>query len=73
MVDASWRVDGGDACDLKRSDARKAVIGRVIREKTTVSMGWIAERLAMKSAANASQQLQCTKSGAKDLSKALRE
>jgi putative transposase len=59
--------------ELKGSDARKVVIGRVIREKTTVSMGWIAERLAMKSAANASQQLHRTKSRAKDLPKALRE
>jgi hypothetical protein len=59
--------------DLKGSDAWKAVIGRVIREKSTVSMGWIAERLAMKSAANASQQLPRTKSRVKDLHKALRE
>jgi hypothetical protein len=36
-------------------------------------MGWIAERLAMKSAANASQQLHRTKSRAKDLPKALHE
>jgi hypothetical protein len=58
---------------LKGSDARKAVIGRLIREKTTVSVGWIAERLTMKSAANASQRLHRTNSGAKDLPKALRE
>jgi hypothetical protein len=36
-------------------------------------MGWIAERLAMKSAANPSQQLPRTKSRAKHLRKALRE
>jgi hypothetical protein len=40
---------------------------------TTVSMGLIADRLAMKSAANASQQLHRTKSRVKDLPKALRE
>jgi hypothetical protein len=33
MVDANWRADGGDACDFKRSDGRKALIGRIIREK----------------------------------------
>jgi putative transposase len=32
-------------------------IARVIWQKTTVSMDWIATRLEMKSAANASQQL----------------
>jgi hypothetical protein len=52
---------------------RSIPIGRVIREKTPVRLGWIAERLAMKSAANASQQLHRTISMAKDLPKALRE
>jgi hypothetical protein len=52
---------------------RSIPIGRVIREKTTVRMGWIAERLAMKSAANASQQLHRTTGRAKALPKALRE
>jgi hypothetical protein len=47
--------------------------GRVLKEKTTESMGWIAERLAMKSAANASQQLHRTTSRTKDLPKAQRE
>jgi hypothetical protein len=36
-------------------------------------MGWIAERLVMKSAANASQQLHRTTGRAKALPKALRE
>jgi len=42
---------------LKGSDARKVAIARVIRQRTTVSMSWLAERLAMRSAANVSQQL----------------
>jgi hypothetical protein len=32
-------------------------IARKIWENTTVSMSWISEKLAMKSAANASQQI----------------
>jgi len=32
-------------------------IARVIRQQTTVSMGWIAEHLSMGSAPNASQQI----------------
>jgi len=42
---------------LPGSDPRKAAIARAIRGRTTVSMSWIAERLSMRSAANASQQI----------------
>jgi hypothetical protein len=42
---------------LKGSDPRKVALARVIRQKTTVSLGWIARRLEMKSAANVSQHL----------------
>ncbi|MEM8955041.1 MAG: transposase [Verrucomicrobiota bacterium] len=35
----------------------KCAMGLVITQRTTVSMAWIAERLSMKSAANASQQI----------------
>jgi hypothetical protein len=42
---------------LPGSDARKVRIARMIRDQTTVSMGWIAERLCMRSAANVSQIL----------------
>lgn len=42
---------------LPGSDVRKVVIAEKIWENTTVSMGWISEKLAMKSAANASQQI----------------
>ena len=43
--------------DLPGSDLRKVVIATVIWGKTTVRMSWISEKLAMKSAANASQQI----------------
>ena len=42
---------------LKGSDGRKVAIARVIRQRTTASMGWLAERLSMRSAANVSQQI----------------
>lgn len=42
---------------LPGSDARKVRIARKIRAETTVRMGWIAERLCMRSAANVSQIL----------------
>ena len=46
---------------IKGSDSRKVAIAREIVEKTSVSMGWIAERLAMKSRGNVSQQLYRTR------------
>ena len=42
---------------LPGSEPRKVAIARLIWEQTTMSMGWIAEHLAMRSAANASQQI----------------
>ncbi len=51
---------GLDAVELRRlkgSDPRKVAIARVIRQRTTVSLGWIADHLSMRSAANASQQI----------------
>ena len=45
---------------LPGSDARKVRIARAVRAQTTVSMGWIAERLRMRSAANVSQILKRT-------------
>jgi putative transposase len=42
---------------LPGSDLRKVAIAARIWENTTVSMSWISENLAMKSAANASQQI----------------
>ena len=45
---------------LKGSDPRKVELARVIRQNTTASLGWIAQRLEMKSVANVSQQLRTT-------------
>ena len=42
---------------LKGSDRRKIAIATAIKEQTTVSQGWIAARLKMKSGANVSQQV----------------
>jgi len=42
---------------LPGSDVRKVAIAARIWENTTVSMSWISENLAMKSAANVSQQI----------------
>ncbi len=46
-----------DLSRLKGSDPRKVAIARVIWHNTSVQMSWIAEKLAMKSASNVSQQL----------------
>ncbi len=42
---------------LPGSDPRKVEIAAMLRDRTTVSQGWMAERLAMRSAGNVSQQL----------------
>jgi putative transposase len=42
---------------LPGSDARKVALARCLGSGTTVSQGWLAERLQMRSAANVSQQL----------------
>lgn len=42
---------------LKGSDSRKLLLADLLWRRTTVSQEWLAERLAMKSAANVSQQL----------------
>ena len=47
----------GDLAELPGSDLRKVAIAREIWGRTTVSMSWIREHLAMKSAANASTQI----------------
>ena len=50
-------LDARELGRLKGSDARKVAIALVIRQRTTVRLGWIAERLSMRSATNASQQI----------------
>jgi hypothetical protein len=42
---------------LRGSDPRKVAIAAAIRAQTTISLGWLAERLRLRSAANASQQI----------------
>ncbi|WP_395747051.1 transposase [Prosthecobacter sp.] len=43
--------------ELKGSDIRKLLLADLLWRRTTVSQAWLAERLAMKSAANVCQQL----------------
>jgi putative transposase len=52
---------------LPGSDRRKVAIARHLHEKTTVSQGWIAARLCMRSAGNVSQQLYRSRSETKSL------
>ena len=60
-----WLVEGlkaaglleKDLPGLKGSDPRKLAMAELLWKRTTVSQGWIAEKLAMSSAANVSQQL----------------
>jgi hypothetical protein len=57
---------------LQGSERKKVAIATVIWHETTVSMSWIAAQLAMKSAANASQQIRRQQGREKELSRALR-
>jgi len=43
--------------EIPGSDVRKVAIAAVIWENTTINMPWISQRLSMRRAANASQQL----------------
>ncbi len=52
-----------DLFALNGSDSRKLAIAAVIRRRTTVSNGWLATNLSMKSAANVSQGLRKWNSG----------
>ncbi|MBA2271842.1 MAG: hypothetical protein H0W20_14795, partial [Chthoniobacterales bacterium] len=63
---AAAGLDAAAVKQLKGSDARKVAIASVIWQNTTVSMSWIAERLSLKSAANASQQLGRCRKGMKN-------
>lgn len=61
----AWLKQGLKAAGLKRaemgrlkgSDVRKLLLADLLWRRTTVSQEWLAEALAMKSAANVSQQL----------------
>jgi hypothetical protein len=57
----------GEMERLPWSDARKVVVARLIWEETTMGMKWIAERLVMRSAANASQQIRRLQKGLQEV------
>jgi len=61
----------GELAALPGSDGRKAAVAKVIWEQTTVSQSWIAEKLFMKSPANASQQIRRYEGSAKSFEIAL--
>ena len=42
---------------MRGSDPRKIALAQLLWRRTTVSQGWLAEKLAMRSAANVSQLL----------------
>lgn len=50
-------LNGADLLRLKGSDPRKLALAKLLWTRTTVSQEWIADKLAMRSAANVSQQL----------------
>jgi len=50
-------LKAGELAKLKGSDARKLMLADLLWRRTVVSQEWLAEKLAMKSAANVSQQL----------------
>jgi hypothetical protein len=60
---------------LPGSDPRKVALGKLVREKTVASCGWLAAKLKMRSAANVSQTLRRTewKSPMKRLPRTLAE
>ena len=52
-----YKLSESDLKSLPGSDPRKVTIAALVHDNTTASLGWIADRLQMKSAANVSQQL----------------
>ena len=74
-----WLGEGSEAAGLderelvrsKGSDRRKVALARLLWERTTVSQGWLADRLKMGSAANVSQQLRRAGSARKGLPREL--
>ena len=62
--------------DLKAmpgSEPRKVAIAMVVWERTTVSMPWLAGRLKLRSAANASQQIRRQRARQPALARALQK
>lgn len=54
---AAAGIKPSQLADLKGSDPRKLALAELLWKQTTVSQEWIAAKLAMRSAANVSQQL----------------
>ena len=50
-------LDSSQLDQLKGSDPRKVGIARIIHQRTTMGMGWIADEFSMPGAANVSQQI----------------
>jgi hypothetical protein len=48
-------ITAEDLAALPGSDPRKLALANLLWRRTTVSQGWIAEKLAMRSVANVSQ------------------
>ena len=60
LVAEGMAIAGLSDEDLKKlpgSDPRKVAVARVVWERTTVGMPWLAEHLHLRSAVNASQQI----------------
>ncbi|MFT5410310.1 MAG: putative transposase [Verrucomicrobiales bacterium] len=52
-----FELGKGELKKLPRGDVRRAAIGWVIHRRCCTPMGWVAEQLNLRSAANASQQI----------------
>jgi putative transposase len=60
LVAEGMAIAGFTREDLKKlpgSDPRKVAVARVVSERTTVGMPWLAEHSNLRSAANASRQI----------------
>jgi REP-associated tyrosine transposase len=56
---AAAGLEEGALGHLPSSDVRKTALASLLLERTVARQSWIAERLAMRSAANVSQQVRC--------------
>ena len=65
-------LEGGNFANLKGGEARKVAIARMTRQRTIVSMSWIAAHLSIRSAAAASQQIRRQPKVAKGVPKGLK-
>ena len=63
---AAAGLDERELCATRGSDPRKIALAQLLWRRTTVSQSWLAERLAMRSAANVSQLLRRAGTGRMD-------